>query len=714
MSIARISRRLAIARDDERGVALPTVIIFMFAGVLLSLVVASTVLYSLSFSSGVKASVQSQASAEAGIAAARAGLLNGVCPDGGLYTNDDPFYEVQVYKPDGTGGWIEGCPEITDDARIVSMGDATNKGVGGNSIGDRANVEAILGSITSEVTLTASGPAIFAYSASGAGAGGRLVSLDGTNVDVMLRTGLVTCDGGFQGAANVVVKSGTFKAVGGCNLAGNVWVNGPVYIDGGAIIGGSVTGTTVEMSNGAVNGNVWADETFTSTGGGVNVGGWVSAASISIGQGSIGDAWARTGDITQTGGTIRGTVMAAGSLTASNGNLQSSVTALGDVTVSIGVASGVKTGGSFTVSNGTTAGGVSAVGKVTVTGGGITGGVQAGGDVSISNGSIQGGVTSAGTVTLNGGTINAPVNAAGLKLFGGGATFGGGTIAGPACFTEQGSLSSATTVKSITVAGADNCKAKGSGWSWSRVSLDATLTAPHGPGMPVLSASPIKPAAIVVPKWIDFGSEEEHFLSSGWPGHTVVKIGPTCTQFEIYNALTIIGTDPGVIDATACTDGIVLLGDSSEYTGPSTWSDELWRTGFTFKNDLVIISDKFTLGSSGRFTGASPESQLWLINPDTSGDGDPDCRPGEKLEISGSFTFQNLKTLLYSPCKVTIGSNTRLTGQIFAGETSIQGGAEVTYAAIGLPGYDLGTGDEANVGDDARNRPIVSQRNITG
>src|SRR5690606_11040804 len=147
-------------------------------------------------------------------------------------------------------------------------------------------------------------PAIFAYSASGAGAGGRLVSLDGTNVDVMLSTGTVVCDGGFQGAANVVVKSGTLNAVAGCNLAGNVWVNGTVNISGGASIGGSVTAGEVNISNGSVGGNIWADNLFNGTNG--TVGGWVSAGNLQLGGANVGAAWSRNATpATMSGGRVR-------------------------------------------------------------------------------------------------------------------------------------------------------------------------------------------------------------------------------------------------------------------------------------------------------------------------------------------------------------------------------------------------------------------------
>lgn len=681
LSLVRVPRALRRIRDDEHGVALPTVIIFMFAGVLLSLVVASTVMYSYTFSSSTRASVQSQASAEAGIAAARAGLLENECTtNGGLFKNDDPYYRVQVFRPNGTGGWTPGCPSIAEDARIVSLGDASSKGVNGDATGDQATIEAILGSFGSDTALTASGPAIFAYSASGAGAGGRLVSLDGTNVDVMLSTGTVVCDGGFQGAANVVVKSGTLNAVAGCNLAGNVWVNGTVNISGGASIGGSVTAGEVNISNGSVAGNIWADNLFNGTNG--TVGGWVSAGKLQLGGANVGAAWSRNAtSATMSGGRVRGVLTVNGPLTITGGTLEGPVVAAGAVSTSTSVSGGISAGGDVTVTGGTTTG-----------------------------------VTSTGTLRLNGGNVNGTVRAVGFAMSNSWSTIAGGTFSGAGCFTTSGAINGAMRVASVS-SGAGCQPQNNPAWWWNGFSL--TVGPSAAPPAPTLAGSPIKPPALTVPNWIDFGSKPEHFTDAGWRDgsgtpFTVVPIGGNCTQLQIYNALNAIGTAPGVIDARGCSNGIQLTGSGTEYTGPFGWGDDLSRSGFTLKADLAIIANKFDLGGSGRFTGAGTGSQLWLINPDTIANQSPDCAAGQQLKIDGGFTFQKLSTMIYSPCKVVIGSSTKLTGQIFAGQTQIAGGATVTYTAVGLPGFDLNLGEETSVTASEWQRPIVSQRNISG
>lgn len=692
MSIARFSRAVRTARaiDDDRGVALPTVMIFMLAGVILSLVVSSSVLYAYTFSSSTRAGVQSQAAAEAGISSARATLLNGECAaTAGLVTSSagQPEFSVQIYRP-AAGGWTPGCPAMSEEARIVSTGTAESRGSGKDSSGDVSKVETILGSLHSDASLAATGPAVFAYASSGAGGGGRLVSVDGSNVDVMLHTGNVTCDGGFSGAANVVVKSGNFSAVGGCNLAGNVWVNGSITISGGAQIGGSLSGTNINISNGTVGGNAWADEVLTSTGG--SIGGWASGKSIVMGGGSLGNTWTRLGGISMTGGTVRGSLTvnggsvavggapANGTVTATNGNLQGAVTATGDVLTRISVPAGVRSGGNVTIENGTTTG-----------------------------------ITATGSLVLTGGTANGAITTGGLRLGPNWATIGAANVGGPACFTNSGAVNGAVRVKSITVGGANSCAAQNSNswWNGKTITVNSGLSAP---GAPTLSASPNKPSAVDVPEWVDFGSKPSHFTATSWTGYTTYVTGSTCTPNDIWHALNAFGTGPGIIDARACTAGISLSGSGSEYTGPFAWGDDLTRNGFTFKNDVVIIANKFNLSGSGRFEGTGTESQLWLINPDTVGNSVPDCSAGQQLSITGGFSFPKLRTMIYSPCHITIGSSTQLKGQIFAGQTSIAGGATITYAPLGLPGYDLSTGEETAVVVTEWDRQIVSQRNISG
>ncbi|GHF20933.1 bactofilin family protein [Pseudolysinimonas yzui] len=325
MFMTRIARRWAMmsARaKDEQGMALAAVLTFMSAGVLLSAIVASSVVYALQFSTTTRAGVQSQAAAEAGIAAARAGLINGTCvASGNEYTSATaPIYEATIWIPAGTG-WARGCPaDISSQVRVISTGWAEAPGAAHSDSGDVTHIEAILSAASSPTSLIPSGPAIYAYTGAGFGGSGTLVSVDGSIPDVLLQQGNVNCNGNMSGVANFVVKTGNLSSTGSCTIGGNVWVSGNVEIQGGAVVGGNITGSSASISS-TVGGNVWVDGALQVKGG--SVGGTVRAGQVTITNGSItGQTWSSTGAAVMSGGSIEGYLNAAG-LDVSNGTLSS-------------------------------------------------------------------------------------------------------------------------------------------------------------------------------------------------------------------------------------------------------------------------------------------------------------------------------------------------------------------------------------------------------
>jgi len=598
MSIVRLARLFRAARDNDRGVALATVLIVMFAGVILTMVVAGTVLYSYTFTSSTRAGVQAQASAEAGVAAARAGLLNGTCAaNGGLYTGTDPAYSVQVYKPSANGSWTPGCPDMSQNARIVATGTAATKGVNGDSSRDTATVETILSSKGTGAAIVAGGPAIYAYDAAGFGGSGTLLSLDGSIADVMLRKGDVNCDGGASGAVQLVIKSGNFTGGGSCTVEGSIWVNGDVTLNGGATVNGSITGRNVTVAANKVGGNIWADETFTGKWS-TPIGGWVSANTVNVaGSALAGDAWSRstTSTFTVAGGSVQGSVYASGGFTISNGSVK------------------------------------------------------------------------------------------------------GGKVAGTACFSG-GTVAGAFTVRTRSTTG--GCKTSVSGGGSVTVAT------------PTLPASPTKPSAITVPDWIDFGSKPEHYTSAGWAGFTVYTMGSTCKEPQFLAALKAIGSNPGVIDARNCPNGIeTFSGNADTYYEDSPQSGHhAWRV----RNDLVIIASKFPLGN-GSLNGVGERRNVWFIVPDVIPNGTPDCVSGKAndMEINGGMKFRNVNVMIYSPCRVTIDSSVAFQGQMFTHYATVEGDAHITYQAVGLPGYDLSTGLETSPPASEWERSVLSQRNIS-
>jgi hypothetical protein len=192
---------------------------------------------------------------------------------------------------------------------------------------------------------------------------------------------------------------------------------------------------------------------------------------------------------------------------------------------------------------------------------------------------------------------------------------------------------------------------------------------PAGPG-----PGPTPTSAPVVSEWVDFT-----YTESDWPGFVEKVIAGSCDYSVLRNAVSSLGTSPGVIDARGCANGITIAG-----------GDKLDMT-----SDLVILAKSFSLSGGGALKTTAPR-KLWLITPDTTPDRAPTCSSGGGTEFSGGFKFDSqISTMSYTPCRAAITSGITLTGQVYAGVTAIDGGATVKYVPLGLPLIDLDSGESA-------------------
>ena len=203
MLLTRVNSRLAAWRDEERGAAMASVMALLAVSLLLSTLVASSVVTATGVTSSARANVQSQAAAEAGVAAARAGLVAGTCSaSGNQYASASgatPSYLATIWVPLGSG-WTRGCPaSLTTQVRILSTGYASAEGVAGNSAHDSSHLEVVLSNATTSAQINATGPAVYAFSATGFSGGGSLVGVDGSNPAILIKTGDVDCTGGADG-----------------------------------------------------------------------------------------------------------------------------------------------------------------------------------------------------------------------------------------------------------------------------------------------------------------------------------------------------------------------------------------------------------------------------------------------------------------------------------------------------------------------------------
>lgn len=548
--------RIFSAARREDGAALAAVLGLMAVGLIMTSLILTSVVSGLGFTSATRAGVQAQAAAEAGIAAARAGLAAGTCSDtSGAPTYSSPVstvprYSATIWRPVSGGGWEAKCPVgTTTQVKILSTGYAETVGMAGQGSGNTAVLEAILAATTTPTAITASGPAVYAYSSTGFGGGGTLYSIDGSSPSVMVKSGNVACTGGSAGISNLVVENGTLSIDGGCSITGTAWASGRITTVGGAIIGGSLVGAGVTHGGKTVTGNVWSSL------------------------------------------------------------------------------------------------------DVTISGGGTIGGTVAGQSLSLTNGNVKGDIWIFGASTFNWGGV-----------------------------AEKN-----VTTKTFSKPDGNNQSSF----------VKGTLTVvPAGPGASTYSTAPVRP---VVPGWYNFAYD-----LTKWTGFTeVVMPAGSCSYAQLQAKVTTLGTNPGILDARACTNGVYISG-----------SDEL-----LLKGDLAIIANKFLLNAGGGFK-ATTDQRLWLITPDGNvNDTTPTCPSGSSFVIDGGFDFtSNLSTMIYTPCAVTFGSGIdTLRGQIFVGAATIDGGANIGYEQIGLPGVDLdsGTVPPSNP-SGSTSRPLLSLRNVTG
>lgn len=293
MLLTSILRRL---RRDDQGAAMAAVIGLMATGLIITALIAGNLIVALGQTTSTRAGVQSQAAAEAGIAAARAGLILGSCAsqptfDGAPAYQSDPAddlsYVATVWRPDGGGGWTPGCPAgLTTQVRILSTGYAASTGAGNDSR-DATSIEAVLSAAGETSIILALGPAVYAYNAGAFGNGGQLVSLDGSTPDVIVANGSVTCDNNFQATANLVVNGGTLTVDNGCEVSGNAWSSGRIDMVNSGTIGGYAIADGVSMANSASVQRIWSTADVT-TSGNVTVNGSIKAFEVVLQGGTFG------------------------------------------------------------------------------------------------------------------------------------------------------------------------------------------------------------------------------------------------------------------------------------------------------------------------------------------------------------------------------------------------------------------------------------------
>jgi hypothetical protein len=398
----------------------------------------------------------------------------------------------------------------------------------------------------------------------------------------------------------------------------------------------------------------------------------------------------------------------------------------GDVICSGGAAAK----GDFVVNEGnlTLSGSCGVTGNVWASGAGkgvigLSGGVAVGGNVvgnglTINSGSVGGSTWTSGATTINSAVIGGGVTVTANNFVTGGSNKIAGNLwaSGAAEVTNGDDVKGNATAQTLKLSGG-NIGTNGTNEAWSRgavtgvtwYTIKAHLTAqsvpagmtagggitvvPAGPGAG--GAAPATPVSPVVPNWVNFT-----YNVADWPGYTVATIS-TCTYATMTAAIATFSGGKGIIDARGCTVPI----NFSSYQK------------LALSNDTAIISTQgFTLAGSAGFSSTTPV-KLFMITPDTTVESPatPSCPSGSQTEISGGFTFgSQISTIIYTPCHIGIGSGINFYGQLFGGETEVNGAAKLFYTTVGLPGWNLDTGLASTTTTSTNSWTNFSTRNIQG
>jgi cytoskeletal protein CcmA (bactofilin family) len=253
-----LTRRAPLSRD-ESGSALVAVIGVFAVMAVVGLTLAAGTINAVSFTSGTRAAVQAQASAEAGIDVAEAGLMRGQCP----ITAPVPAGTTLVvsHSLQLTGdSWSPGCPpSAAQRVKVVATGSASARGVAGNTAGNTRRVEAIYATPVSASGIAQTGPAIYAHSASDFTGSGRLLPVEGSAPSVQVKTGDVVCNGASVIPYNLVVAGGAVTISASCSVTGDVWASGAATLSGDVAVGGNVTANGLSLTGSSrILGSAWS------------------------------------------------------------------------------------------------------------------------------------------------------------------------------------------------------------------------------------------------------------------------------------------------------------------------------------------------------------------------------------------------------------------------------------------------------------------------
>lgn len=294
-------------RRDESGVALVAVMGFMLIGVLITILIGTSIVSGMSHTTAARANVQAQAAAEAGIAAAFAGIqVSAPNPQacstvGAVYRNATgqlPIYEARVYVGAST---VPSCPTGAGQVRIVSTGTATAPGVAGNKSGDKVYLEATY----AVGAVDPSGTAVYIYNGGAVNAFTVAMGDVGTTGNIQMPTGDFKCSTASTINGDIIVAAGSVEMSNSCKVTGSIKASGGVKLSNTVQVLGDISSSSGQVYLGSgtfVGGNVSAN-------GATEIRGTVEKSVTTTGNAYVGES-----------GWIKQNLTVGGLLTAIQGN----------------------------------------------------------------------------------------------------------------------------------------------------------------------------------------------------------------------------------------------------------------------------------------------------------------------------------------------------------------------------------------------------------
>ncbi|TFB96789.1 hypothetical protein E3O42_16760 [Cryobacterium adonitolivorans] len=210
----------------------------MAVGLILMSLIMTSIVGAYGSSSGTRAGVQSQASADAGIAAAYTGLFTaGNCAaqsTPGTYSSGSAPAYAALVQYDAGSGWIGGCPTATATrVKIVSTGLAQANGVNGASSGNSSKVEAVFAYLTPGVD--ASGVGMYLYGGGTVESNSTLDLSEASGAGLMIKNGSLDCSKNNTVINGSVLINGNLTFTGNCTVNGSAWVAGAATLGSGSV-----------------------------------------------------------------------------------------------------------------------------------------------------------------------------------------------------------------------------------------------------------------------------------------------------------------------------------------------------------------------------------------------------------------------------------------------------------------------------------------------